>query len=209
MERLSNAEPIGVPVGGVPLEAVIIGASAGGPPAVEAIVATLPADFPAAIVVGQHMPPGFTQLWAERLDGVCRLRAKEAERGEPMQPGTIYVAPIGYHLRFRRDDGVVISSLDRDFADSLHVPSIDFMMSSAAQAWGSRAMGALLTGFGSDGALGLLAMRRAGCYTVCQAEEDAVAASMPASAKELGAAAEQASLGEMPGLITRRVAGHA
>lgn len=209
MVRLSNALPTGVPLGGTPLEAVVMGASTGGPPAVEAIVASLPHTFPAPIIVCQHMPPGFTELWAERLDGVCHMRAKEAAYGELLEPGTVYIAPIGYHLRFRRENGEVSAVLDRDFADSLHVPSIDFMMSSAAQAYGSKAMGVLLTGLGSDGALGMLAMRQAGCFTVCQAEESALAPSMPVSAKQLGAAAEEAELEELAHLIAMRVSGRA
>ncbi len=154
--RLSSAEPVGVPFGATPLDAVVMGASAGGPPAIESIVASLPHAFPAAIVVCQHMPPGFTTLWAERLDGVCHMRVKEA-----------------------------------------------------AQAYGSRAMGVLLTGLGTDGALGMLALRRAGCFTVCQAAETAVASSMPLSAMELGAAAEEASVDEMAHLIAMHVTGRA
>lgn len=209
MHRALVAEPTGVPIGGRPLDAVLIGASTGGPPAVERILSALPQDFSAPILICQHMPLGFTELWAERLDTACGLSVREARNGDALESGTALVAPIGRHLRFRRDeDGREVSvRLDKDFSDSLHVPSIDMMMSSAAQVLGSRALAVLLTGLGADGALGMLAVRRAGGHTIAEAAESAVAYSMPGSAVELGAALEEASIDEMGSLIARRVRG--
>lgn len=208
MSRHLISEPNGVPIGGRPLDAVFIGASTGGPKALERILASLPADFPAPIAVCQHMPEGFTAFWADRLDSVCQLTVREASNGSSLDPGTVYIAPIGRHLRVRADsDGRRRISLDRDFADSLHVPSIDIMMSSAAQVYGSRGLAVLLTGLGADGALGMLAMRRAGAHTIVESQDTAVAYSMPGSAVQAGAAVEEAPLDEIPELILQRVTG--
>lgn len=209
MARTLAAEPVGVPLGGRPLDAVLIGASTGGPPAVERILSTLPEGFRAPIAVCQHMPTGFTRVWAERLDSVCSLAVREARYGMEFEPGNVYIAPIGKHLRFARDrdSGRATLRLDPDLAESLHVPSIDMMMSSAAQVFGSRALAVLLTGLGADGAHGMLAVRRAGGHTIAQSADSAVAYSMPGSAVKLGAAVEEASLDEMPALIARRVEG--
>lgn len=202
-----HALPTGVPLGGVELSAVVIGASTGGPKLVEAVLRELPYDFPAPVAVCQHMPPGFTRIWAERLDDICRLKVREAVNREEFVRGTVYIAPVGVHMRLRKDGRTAKVALDADFADSLHVPSIDMLMSSAAAAFGSRVLGVLLTGLGSDGAMGMLAIRRAGGHTICETPESAIAASMPQSAVELGAAAEEIPGPQIPRAIVERVRG--
>ncbi len=196
-----------MPFGGVPLDVVVIGGSTGGPPTVEHILREVPRDFRAPIAICQHMPPGFTQTWAERLDSVSRLRVREARFGEAFEPGNAYVAPIGRHMRIQRENKHASVSLDIDFADSLHVPSIDILMSSIAHCYGSRALGVLLAGLGQDGALGMLALRRAGGHTITETEESAVAYSMPGSAVEMGAAAQEVTAAEMPAAIVACVSG--
>jgi len=196
-----------MPLGGRPLDAVVIGASTGGPGVIQSILDYLPRDFPAPIAICQHMPPGFTQVWSERLDGSCRLKVAEAFGGAPFVRGRVYIAPIGFQLRFKKVGRHFEVVLDRDFADSLFVPSVDIMMSSAAQVFGSGALAVLLTGLGSDGALGMLAMRRVGAHTIVESPETALAASMPSSAVELGAALEEATKEELGALIDRRVRG--
>ncbi len=207
MPQVPGAVPTGIPLGANPPEAVFIGASTGGPAAVERILRELPHTFRVPICVCQHMSPGFTKIWAERLDGICGLRVAEARYGEALRPRHVYIAPVGKHMRFKAEKGERTVMLDRDFADSLHVPSIDIFMSSAAQAFGSGALGVLLTGLGADGALGMLAIRRAGGYTLAQTEDSAVAPSMPSSAKELGAVAEECAIEQMAHAIARRVSG--
>jgi two-component system chemotaxis response regulator CheB len=191
----------------VPLDAVVIGASTGGPPSVEHIVRELPRGFRAPVAICQHMPSGFTATWAERLDSISRLRVKEARFGDTFEHGNIYVAPAGKHMRILREDKDATVALDSDFADSLHVPSIDILMSSVAQAFGSRSLAVLLTGLGQDGALGMLAVRRAGGHTITEAKDSAVAYSMPGSAVEMGAAAEEVLAPDMPQAIIDRVRG--
>lgn len=201
------SEIIGTPMGGIPMLAVVIGASAGGPKAVQQILKALPADFPAPIAICQHMTEGATATWAARLDGECALRVMEATHAEPFVAGSVFIARAGWHMRIR---GTVVEpwvSVERDFADVLHVPSIDFLMSSAAEMFGSRTLGVLLTGMGSDGALGMLAIRRAGGITVAQSEESAFMSSMPMAAAELGGVRETASLECMTQVIVDRVSG--
>lgn len=186
---------------------MLIGASTGGPPIVERILRALPADFPAPVAVCQHMSPGFVERWAERLDPLCWLKVKEAEDGERFVRGTVYLAPIGRHLRFKGRGRDARIRLDADFADAFFCPSIDYMLSSAAEAFGSRSLGVLLTGLGSDGALGMLALRRAGGYTLIQSPDSATAPSMPTQAADLGAAVESVSLEEIPRIIVDRANG--
>lgn len=197
----------GTPLGGFALSAVVIGGSTGGPQVVERILRALPADFPAPVALCQHMPPDWTEMWARRLDPLCALRIKEAEDREPFRRGTVYLAPFGRHLRFRRDGRDITLRLDADFADSLFVPSIDYLMSSAAETFGSGTLAVLLTGLGSDGALGMLSVRRAGGYTIVERPESATASSMPGSAEQIGAVVESADADELARIIIERVNG--
>ena len=200
-------EPVGVPMGVGPIDAVFVGASLGGPAAIGEVLSRLPADFPVPVAVCQHISKGFTRVLVDRLDNACPLEVHEAADGEVFGAGHIYVAPSGVHMRVRKTHEGARVRLDEDFADSLHVPSIDVLMSSAAQAFGSCALAVLLTGMGSDGALGMYAVRKAGGHTICEAEETAVSYSMPKSAVELGAAAEQAPIEEIADRILSRMEG--
>lgn len=193
---MGRMEPIstGVPHGKGPVDVVVTGASTGGPPAVERILAALPRRFRVPVVICQHMPPGFTQLWAERLDHVSKLTVREAVDREVLEPGRAYVAPIGMQARLERGPQGRRVRLFEDFADSLHVPSIDILMSSVAECYGSLSLGVLLTGLGADGALGMLSLRRAGGHTIAQDEATSQAYPMPGSAVELGAVAESMPL---------------
>lgn len=201
-----SASP-GTPQGGVPLRAVIVGASAGGPGQVQALLEQLPADFPVPIAVCQHMTAGATELWAERLDECTPLRVVEASPGAKFEAGTVYVAPSGKHMRLLGPAGNPRISLLPDFADAIHVPSIDFLMSSAVDVFGSRVLGVILTGLGSDGALGMLSIRRAGGPTICESVDSAPFSSMPLAAAALGAASEHVHLRKMGAVIEARVAG--
>jgi two-component system chemotaxis response regulator CheB len=185
----------GVPVWTGVFEIVVIGASFGGPPAVERLLGELPAGFPVPVIVCQHMTPGHTEQWAKLLDSRWKLSVHEAENNQRLQRGRVYIAPAGRHLRFlRTGEGSCGMRLDADFADSLHVPSIDFMFSSAAQVFGSRVLAVLLTGMGSDGATGMLSVRRAGGHTLVESQETAMSYSMPGAAVGLGAVVDMLPL---------------
>ena len=183
---------------------ILIGASTGGAEALKDILITLPEDCP-PILIAQHMPGTFTKLFAKRLDGLCKVTVKEAENNEPVLPGHAYVAPGGFHLRLERFGargyGIGIGS---DAAVNLHRPSVDVLFHSAADAAGADAVGVILTGMGKDGAQGLLAMRKAGAFTLAQDEASCIVFGMPKEAIDIGAAEMVAPLN----LIARRVMSH-
>ncbi|MGB4441330.1 MAG: CheB methylesterase domain-containing protein [Coriobacteriia bacterium] len=197
----------GTPLGGFASAAVLIGASTGGPPVLECIVRALPSDFPAPVAICQHISPGFVEQWAERLDPLCWLTVKEAENGEAFRRGTVYIAQVGRHLRFFRDSTGTRIRLDHDETDAPHVPCIDITFASAAEVFGSRALGVLLTGLGSDGALGMQALRRASAYTIVEDPATAAAPSMPSSALALGAVVETVPTADLPKVIMERANG--
>lgn len=199
--------PAPVPLAGFPAAAVVIGASTGGPPVIEQIIRALPLDFPAPIAICQHMSPGFVEQWAERLDPLCWLRVKEATAGEPFVRGSVYLAPQGRHLRFWRDTTGPRIRLDADETESVHVPCIDFALSSAAEVFGSRVLGVLLTGLGHDGSLGMQALRRVGAYTIAEDPASATAPSMPSSAIESGAVVEVVPASGLPRVLPLRANG--
>ena len=167
-------------------EVVVIGASTGGPPALQHIVPALPKDLDLAILVVQHMPVGFTRSLAERLAARSSLPVREATDGEVVQPGVVLVAPAGRHTKVRRRGRVVRVVLDDEPAEALHRPSVDVLMASVARAYGDRALGLLLTGMGADGVEGLRAIRLAGGVTLAESEETCVIYGMPKAAVEAG-----------------------
>ncbi len=165
---------------------VCIGASTGGVPAVCKVVSGLaPSPFP--IVVVQHMPPTFTARLAARLQQTAGLPSVEAMDGQRLTAGTVWVAPGGRHMRIVKKSGGYVAALSDEAPFSGHKPSIDIMMESAARQAGGSATGVLLTGMGRDGAEGLLAMHRAGAYTIAQDEASSVVYGMPKVAASLGA----------------------
>lgn len=196
-----------LPLAGFNAAAVLIGASTGGPPVVEQILRALPATFPAPVAICQHMSPGFVAGWAERLDPLCWLRVKVAEHGERFERGTVYLAETGRHLAFMGDAREPRIQLLESYPDAQFVPSVDCLFASGAATFGSRALGVLLTGLGSDGAKGLLELRRIGAYTLIERPESAVASSMPESAALLGAAVEAVPASEMPRVLPDRASG--
>lgn len=175
---------------------IVIGASTGGTEAIREVLQPLPADCP-AILIAQHMPPGFTRSFAQRLDSLSRVHVKEAEEGERVLPGHAYIAPGGYHLTLGRSGANYIAHLSQDDAVNRHRPSIDVLFDSAARSAGVNAVGVLLTGMGRDGAAGLLRMRQAGAHTFAQDEASCVVFGMPREAILLGAASEVHPLHEM------------
>ena len=143
------------------IEVVAIGTSTGGPTALQAIIPRLPENLASPVLVVQHMPVGFTRSLAERLNARSLVAVREAEDGEVLAPGQVYIAPAGMHMKVRRRGSVRVW-LDEEPRSALHRPSVDVLMHSVAHAYGSRAMGIVLTGMGSDGVEGLRAidMRR-------------------------------------------------
>lgn len=168
---------------------IAIGASTGGTEAIREVIAAMPEDAP-AIVIAQHIPPSFSRPFAERIDRHARMRARQAEDGEPLLPGHAYVAPGGTHLRVQRVGARWLCRLGQDAAVNGHRPSVDVLFESVAVAAGRAACAALLTGMGEDGARGLLALRTAGAATLVQDQASSVVWGMPGAAAALGAADE-------------------
>jgi two-component system chemotaxis response regulator CheB len=184
---------------------VVIAASTGGPTALQIVVSGLPAGFPAAVLVVQHIPRGFTKSLAERLDARSAIPVREARDGEPVLPGAILVAPAGIHAKVARRRGTVEVLLDEEPRDTLHRPSADVLMAAAAAAYGPRALGVVLTGMGSDGTEGLRAIHRAGGLTMAESEETAVIYGMPKAAVEAGVVDRTVPLDRMAGEILSAV----
>jgi two-component system chemotaxis response regulator CheB len=184
---------------------VIVGASTGGTEAIREVLQPLPPDAP-AVLIAQHMPPGFTKSFAQRLNGLCRITVKEAEHGERVLPGHAYIAPGHAHLLLARSGANYIAHLSDDPPVNRHRPSVDVLFRSAALHAGKNAIGVILTGMGRDGAAGLLEMRRAGAFTLAQDEASCIVFGMPREAIALGAADEIASLSDMSRRVMARLA---
>ncbi|PRX34560.1 response regulator receiver-modulated CheB methylesterase [Paraburkholderia sp. BL18I3N2] len=201
------------PVGAAPLfnnpllsteKLIIVGASTGGTEAIREVLVPLPPDAP-AVLIAQHMPPGFTKSFAQRLNGLCRITVKEAEHGERVLPGHAYIAPGHAHLLLARSGANYIAHLSDEPPVNRHRPSVDVLFRSAAQHAGKNAVGVILTGMGRDGAAGLLDMKKAGAYTLAQDEASCIVFGMPREAIALGAADEIASLPEMSRRVMARL----
>lgn len=182
-------------------EAIIaLGASTGGTEALEQVIRLFPEDTPPVIVV-QHMPAGFTKLYADRLNNSCKMEVKEAVDGERLRRGLVIVGAGEHHLRLCKDrQGYYISSKPGEKVSG-HCPSVDVMFSSVAEVAGPLSIGAILTGMGRDGAEGLLKMRQAGAFTIGQDKETCVVYGMPMEAYNIGAVEVQAPLYKISELI--------
>ena len=183
---------------------IAIGASTGGTEAIRAILTKLPPDFP-AIVITQHMPPGFTRSFAERLDAQCRIRVKEAENGERLVPGHAYIAPGGRHLRVDRSGANYVAVLDDSEPVNRHKPSVEVLFASVAAKVGPNAIGVMLTGMGRDGADAMRTMREAGSYNLAQDEASCIVYGMPREAVVASAVHESASLEAIAGKLVERL----
>jgi two-component system chemotaxis response regulator CheB len=181
---------------------IAIGASTGGTEAIYEVVKELPRNIPGIVVV-QHMPPVFTRMYAERLNNSCILEAKEAENGDRIYPGRMLVAPGDFQLRVKKGPGGYFVECTKEEKVSGHCPSVDVLFQSVADKAEGDAIGILLTGMGSDGAKGLLEMRRKGSITIGQDESTSVVYGMPRVAYEIGAVGKQLPLSKISAEIMR------
>ena len=169
-----------------PTRLVAIGISTGGPQSLQYLLAQLPADFPGSIVVVQHMPEGFTEMFARRLDECCSLNVKEAQSGDLLLAGRVLICPGSRHVKVKRLPLGDIAILSDDPRVNGHRPSADVMFKSVAEEFGQRALGVLMTGMGEDGAHGLGLIKAAGGLTIAQGEQSCVVFGMPKAAIERG-----------------------
>ena len=179
---------------------VAIGASTGGTEAIFEVVKRFKRDIPGVVIV-QHMPPGFTKMYAERLNNQCEVAVKEAQTGDRVLQGQVLIAPGDRQMRLVRVGDQYQVECRGTERVSGHCPSVDVLFSSVAKAAGNKAVGAILTGMGGDGAKGLLEMRNAGALTVGQDEATCVVYCMPKVAYDIGAVQSQAPITAIAGKI--------
>lgn len=184
-------------------EALCIGASTGGPAALQSVLERLPAGFPIPIAIVQHMPMGFTAAFAERLNQASRIEVREARGGEAFRPGWAFLAPAGHHLVFARGEGGAEVALSAEPSGGAHVPSVDVLFSSAAETFGSRAIGVVLTGMGADGREGARDLAACGAPLVAESESSCAVYGMPRAVVEAGLASAVWSVDEIAAELCR------
>src|ERR1043166_408587 len=180
------ANPVFVAPRQYKFDVVVIGISTGGPQALRAFLPRIPENFPVPVLVVLHMPVGFTALFAEKLNDICALNVKEAADGDPVLPGHALIAQAGRHLIVSRTSEGVVAHLTRQPAELLHRPSVDVLFQSAAQVYGERVLGVVMTGMGSDGRDGAAWIKAQGGSILTEAEESCVIYGMPRSVIEAG-----------------------
>lgn len=183
------------------IEVVAIGASTGGPPALQKVLTSMPLNLPFAVLVAQHMPSGFTKAFAERLNRLCPFSIKEAEGGDRVQPGNVYIAPGGMNLVVEIVNGEPTIQLVEPSSRDRYVPSVDTLFTSLATAYGVRLLAVVLTGMGSDGSRGVRQVKEAGGQIIAEAEESAIVFGMPREAIATGVVDKVVSLDSVAAAI--------
>lgn len=187
-------------------DVVVLGVSTGGPQGLKSVIPRLPADFPVPLVIVLHMPIGYTEAYAKRLDELSALAVVEARDGDVLRPGLVMVAPAGRHLTLHRDgEGITSVRLDVRPLDSPHRPSVDVLFQSAADVYGDRVLGIVMTGMGADGRDGAAWIKARGGAVLTEAEETCVVYGMPRSVVEAGLSDEAVPLDRMTAAIMQRV----
>lgn len=187
-------------------DVIVIGVSTGGPQGLKAIIPRLPADFPVPVAIVLHMPVGYTAAYASRLDEASAVTVVEASEGDEVKPGVVFVAPAGRHLTFRRDAaGVVRTRLDISPFDTPHKPSVDVLFQSAAEVYGSRVLGIVMTGMGDDGRAGSAWIKASNGSILTEAEETCIVYGMPRSVVEAGLSDESIPLDRLADAIVDRL----
>jgi len=185
---------------------LVIGVSTGGPQGLKSVIPRLPADFPVPVAIVLHMPIGYTEAYAKRLDDASALTVVEAREGENIRPGVVFVAPAGRHLTFARDSSrVVRTRLDVSPLDTPHRPSVDVLFQSAADVYGDRVLALVMTGMGDDGCQGAAWIKARGGCVLTEAEETCVVYGMPRSVVEAGLSDASVPLDRLTEAIVERI----
>jgi len=180
------------------VDLVVLGISTGGPQALKRLIPELPADFPVPVVMVMHMPVGYTEMYAAKLNELCKLEVSEAAEGDEVKPGRVFLAPAGRHLTLKRNaDGKVVTHLDGRPFGSLHRPSVDVLFQSAAEVYGKRLLGIVMTGMGSDGKQGAAWIKSQGGVVFTEAESSCVVYGMPCVVVEAGLSDKSVALEDM------------
>jgi two-component system chemotaxis response regulator CheB len=197
-ERAAEAEAEAAVAGSHAVDVVVIGISTGGPQALKQLIPLLPVDFPVPVAMVMHMPVGYTEMYARKLDEHSPLNVREAQEGDELRAGVVLLAPAGRHLSFqRRADGRVVAHLDARPFDTLHRPSVDVMFQSAAEVYRQRVLGVVMTGMGSDGKQGSAWIKSQGGLVYTESEETCVVYGMPSTVVEAGLSDRVVPLGRM------------
>jgi two-component system chemotaxis response regulator CheB len=185
---------------------VVLGISTGGPQALRSLIPRLPADLPVPMAVVLHMPVGYTELYARKLDELSSVTVREAAEGNELRPGCVLIAPAGRHLSFRRHDGrTVMTHLDVRPLDAPHRPSVDVLFQSAADAYSGRVLGVVMTGMGEDGREGAAWIKAKGGTIFTEAEESCVVYGMPRAIVDAGLSDRVVDLDKMADAIMEHV----
>ncbi len=185
---------------------IVIGASTGGTEAIREVISTFPVTTPGVVIV-QHMPPKFTKLFSERMNGLCEMDVKEAEDRDRIMPGRVLIAPGALQMQVKRSGGVYEVVVKPGENVCGHCPSVEVLMQSAAKQVGANAVGVMLTGMGRDGADGMLAMRKTGARTIAQDEASCVVFGMPMEAHKRGGAEKLVPLGNIASTVIEMISG--
>lgn len=188
------------------IDIVAIGTSTGGPNALAEVIPLLPEDLPVPVVIVQHMPALFTHLLAKHLDGKAKLVVREGSAGTPLEPSHVWIAPGDYHMFLYRDKNIVRLGINQDAPEHSCRPAVDVLFRSVARTFGPHALAVVMTGMGSDGALGAKAIRQAGGEILIQDQATSVVWGMPGAVAAAGLADQIYPLGNIAPEIIRRVA---
>ena len=187
------------------VDLVVVGVSTGGPQGLKRVVPLLPADFRVPVAIVMHMPIGYTAMYAQKLDELSALHVVEAQEGDDVKPGLVLLAPAGRHLSFRREGARVVTHLDVRPLDTPHRPAVDVLFQSAADVFGSRVLGVVMTGMGSDGREGAAWIKARGGCILTEAERTCIVYGMPRAVVEAGLSDAAVPLDRLADAIRERV----
>ena len=193
-----TSEPATKIAGNHSVDLVVIGISTGGPQALKRLIPQLPADFPVPVLMVMHMPVGYTEMYAAKLNELSQLEVKEATEGDEIKPGRVFLAAAGRHLSVKREStGKVVTHLDAKPFNTLHKPSVDVLFQSVAEVYGNRVLGVVMTGMGSDGKEGAAWIKSQGGLVFTEAESSCVVYGMPSVVVEAGLSDKSIALEDM------------
>ena len=197
-EPLPTTQPVTHVSGTHSVDLVAIGISTGGPQALKRLIPQLPEDFPVPVVMVMHMPVGYTETYAAKLNEQSRLEVKEAAEGDEVKPGRVFLAAAGRHLSLKREEnGKITTHLDARPFNTLHRPAVDVLFQSAAEVYGNRVLGVVMTGMGSDGKQGAAWIKSQGGLVFTEAESSCVVYGMPGVVMEAGLSDKSVPLEDM------------
>ena len=195
-------DPLTTITGSHSVDLVVLGISTGGPQALKRLIPQLPSSFPVPVLMVMHMPVGYTEMYAAKLNELSQLEVREAAEGDEIKPGRVFLAPAGRHLTVKRHlSGKIVTHLDAKPFNMLHRPAVDVLFQSAAEVYGNRVLGVVMTGMGSDGKEGAAWIKSQGGLVFTEAESSCVVYGMPCVVVEAGLSDQSVALEDMPRAI--------